>query len=197
MFLGALLGLIYQTVQGRKGKMPPLWTSIFFGLLAFAWVFDGINSFLMMTPVLPPFYTTQNWTRLITGTGMGIAVSAILRPAFNQTVYKKWRDESPFQTWKQIIGVVGCAVILDLLILLEIAWILYPLALLSAVSILTMLTLVYTTALVMVIKRENAYHKFTDLIFPFIGGFVLVILQIGVIDLARFLLTGTWDGFKI
>jgi hypothetical protein len=25
LFLGALLGLVYQAAQGRKGRMPPLW----------------------------------------------------------------------------------------------------------------------------------------------------------------------------
>ena len=197
MFLGALLGLVFQTSQGRKGKMPSLGASIFFGLLAFAWAFDGINSFLMMTPIMPPFYTTHNWNRLVTGTGMGIATSAILRPAFIQTVYKSWDESSPFQSWKQIVSVMGCAAVLILLILFEIPWVLYPLALLSAISIVTMLTLVYTTALVMVVKRENTYVRFKELLFPLIGGFCIALLQIGLIDLARFLLTGTWGGFKL
>lgn len=197
MFLGALLGLIYQTVQGRKGKMPPLETSIIFGVLAFSWAFDGVNSFLMMTPIIQPFYSTQNLTRLVTGTGMGLAVSAILRPAFIQTVYDRWEDRSPFESWKQVVGILFCGAVLVLLILFKIPWVLYLFALLSAGSIFTMLTLVYTTALVMIIKRENTYGKFKELLFPLIGGFSLALLQIGTIDLARFLLTGTWGGFKL
>jgi uncharacterized membrane protein len=50
LFLGALLGLTYQVIRGWKGRMPPLGASLFFGLLAFTWVFDGFNSFLMLVP---------------------------------------------------------------------------------------------------------------------------------------------------
>ena len=197
LFLGALLGLIYQVVKGRKGRMPPLGASLFFGLLAFAWVFDGFNSFLMLVPSISSLYTTQNWTRLVTGTGMGLAVSAILMPAFIQTMFSTWEDQSAFKGWKSILIVVLAAAGLNLLLLLENPWVLYPLALLSAGGVLALLIMVYSTVLVMLFKRDNTYHSFRELLIPLVGGYILALLQIGVIDLVRYLLTGTWGGFSL
>jgi uncharacterized membrane protein len=197
LFLGALLGLIYQVTQGRKGRMPPLGASLFFGLLAFAWVFDGFNSFLMLVPSVSSLYTTQNWTRLVTGTGMGLAVSAILMPAFIQTMFRTWEDQSAFKGWKSILIVVLAAAGLDLVLLLEIPWILYPLALLSAGGVLVLLIMVYSTVLVMLFKRDNTYQGFRALLIPLVGGYILALVQIGVIDLVRYLLTGTWGGFSL
>lgn len=197
MFLGALLGLAFQIAQGRKGKMPPLLVSVFFGLLALAWVIDGSNSFLMLIPGLPSLYQTTNVTRLVTGTGMGLAVSAFLLPSFTQTMFTKWRDAASFDNWKQILGLLLAAAAMDGLILLEIPWILYPLSLLSAFGVLTLLVMVYSMVLVMIFNHENVYVGFGQLFLPLTGGFVIALLQIGAIDLLRFLWTGTWEGFNL
>lgn len=197
LFLGALLGLVYQAIQGRKGRMPPIGASIFFGLLAFAWIFDGSNSFLMFVPSITTFYQTQNWTRLVTGMGMGLAVSAILRPAFIQTMYRYWEDKAALGGWRQIMGLVIAAGMLIVLILLEIRWILFPLALLGAGGVLSLLMIIYSMALVMLFKRDNTFDRFSQLVLPLLGGYVVALLQIGVINLLRYLLTGTWGGFVL
>ena len=197
LFLGALLGIIYQLVQGRKGKMPPLPALILFGLLALAWVVDGVNSFSMLIPGLPSLYQTQNWTRLITGTGLGLAVAAILWPAFLQTTLKDYDDKAALGTWQQIAGLFAAAVLLDVLLLLEIPWILYPMAFLATGGVLLLLTMVYCMVIVLISKRENTYANFRQLLVPLIGGYLLGLLQVGVIDLVRYLLTGTWAGFSL
>ncbi|MBE0410520.1 MAG: DUF2085 domain-containing protein [Anaerolineales bacterium] len=197
LFLGALLGLVYQAAQGRKGRMPPLEASVFFGLLALAWVLDGVNSFLMLVPSISSVYQTQNWTRLMTGTGMGLAMAAILLPAFIQTMFRHWEDQPALGSWKHILGLVVAAGVLVVLILLEIPWILYPLALLGAGGVVVLLVMVYSMALVMLFKRDNTYDRFSQLLVPLLGGFVLALLQIGAIDLVRYLLTGTWGGFSL
>lgn len=197
MFLGALLALIYQAAQGRKGRMPPVWPSVFFGLLALAWVSDGLNSFLMLVPSIPSLYETQNWTRLVTGTGMGLAVGAVLFPAFIQTMFSHWDDQPALGNWKQILGLVIAAGVLILLILLEIPWILYPLALLGAGGVVLLLVMIYSMALVMLFKRDNSYDRFSQLLIPLVGGFVVALLQIGAFNLVRFILTGTWSGFSL
>ena len=197
LFLGALLGLIFQVVQGRKGKMPSFPVAFLFGLLALAWVLDGINSFSMLTPLIPSFYQTQNWTRLVTGTGMGLAISAILLPAFIQTMFKDWEGSSSFGRWYHVVMVLVLAAILDALILLEIPAIQYFLSLLSATGVLVLLTMIYSMVLVMLFKKENTYESVNQLFMPFVGGFIIALIQIGAIDLVRYLLTGTWDGFNI
>ena len=197
MFLGALLGLGYQVAQGRKGKMPPTLVLIFFGLLAAAWVLDGSNSFLMLVPGISSLYQTHNWTRLITGTGMGLAVSALLLPSFIQTMFIRWEDESALGSWKQVLGLLLAAAGLDILVLLELPWLLYPLSLLSSASVFVLLTMVYSMILVMLFKKENAFDHLKQLLMHLSGGYIFALLQIGAIDLLRYLWTGTWEGFNL
>ena len=197
LFLGALLGLVYQLARGRRGRMPSTPLSILLGLFALAWVVDGVNSFLMLHPTLPALYITQNCTRLVTGTGMGLAISAVLVPIFNQTMYRDWEDASPLAGWSYLITLLVAALLLIVLILLEIPWILFILSILSALGVITLLTMVYSLVIVMIFKRENTFLSIKTMVVPLLGGYCVALLQIGAFDLARFLLTRTWDGFSL
>ncbi len=197
LFLGAVLGLVYQAAQGRKGKTPPLPVMILFGLLALAWALDGSNSFLMLAPGISSVYQTQNWTRLVTGTGMGMALSVILLPAFYQTMFKRWEDSSAVGSWKQVLGLLAAGGVMDFMILQEIPWILYPLALVSSGGVLILLIMIYSMVWVMVFKRDNTYDGFSQLLIPLTAGYITALLQIGLFDLARYMWTGTWSGFVL
>ncbi len=197
LFLGALLGLVYQLARGRKGKMPSTPLMVLLGIFALAWVIDGVNSFLMLHPTLPSLYVTQNWTRLVTGTGMGLAVAAILAPIFNQTMYQDWENASPLNNWLHVVVLLSLARFLIFLILLETPWILAILSVLSALGVLILLTMVYSLVLVLIFKRENTYSDLRSLVVPLLGGYCVALLQIGALDLARFLLTHSWEGFKL
>lgn len=197
MFLGAVLGIVFQAVQGRKGRMPPVPVLILLGILALGWLLDGVNSFAMLSTVIPSVYETQNWTRLVTGTGMGLAVSAMLLPSFVQTMFDKWLAKSPLGNWKQVVGLLLCAAALDGLILLEIPWVMYFLALVGAAGVLTLLTMVYSMVWVMICKKDNTYSRLRDLIVPLLAGFITALAQVGAIDLVRYLWTGTWSGFSL
>ena len=196
-FIGAMLGLAFQTAFGRKGKMPPVLVLILFGALALAWVLDGSNSFLMLLPVGRSVYVTQNWTRLITGTGMGLAISAVLRPAFIQTIYKTWDEESVFDRWQPLVGLLLVAAVLDVLILLEIPWILYPLALVGSLGVVVLLVMIYGMVWTMITDHENRYASLREAWVPIVAGYSVALLQIGVIDLLRYIWTGTWAGFVL
>lgn len=197
LFLGAMLGLVFQMAQGRKGKMPPIPIAVLFGFLALAWVLDGVNSFSMLTPRIPSLYQTQNWTRLVTGTGMGLSISAILVPAFIQTMFTGWINSSGFSGWVQVLEVLGLAAVLDILVLLEIPPLQVLFSLISAGSVFVLLTMIYSMVLVMLFKRENTFDGLKQLIIPLTGGFIIGLIQIGAIDLARYYITGAWDGFNI
>jgi uncharacterized membrane protein len=197
MFLGALLGVVYQALQGKKGKMPPLPALILFGVFALSWALDGANSFSMLIPGINAPYQTQNWTRLITGMGMGLAVAAILWPTFVQVLFQRWQDKPALGNWKQIGGLLLAAGLLVVLVYSEVPIFLYPLALFSSAGVLLLLIMVYSLALVMIFKRENTYHHFRQLFMPLTGGYIITLIQIGAINLLRFLWTGSWGGFNL
>ena len=196
MYLGAMLGLAFQAAQGRLGKMPSLRTYIIMGILVFAFGIDGVNSYAHFFPNLPTLYQPQNWLRLVTGTGMGLCMTAVLLPAFHQTMWKTWIEQSALRTGKQLFGILTLAALLVLSILSGYQLIVFPLIFLSAIGVMVLLTMVYSMVFVMVFKKENHYEKFSQLWFPLMVGFSIALLQISVSDIGRFLITRTWSGFS-
>jgi uncharacterized membrane protein len=197
MYLGALLGLAFQAAQGRLGKMPSLKTYFLLGLLVAAFGIDGVNSYLHFFPQAPSLYQPQNWLRLVTGTGMGLAMVAVLLPAFHQTMWKTWTSRSAVSSGKQLAVLFALAGLLIVSVLSGVPFIALPLAVLGSVGVLTLLTMVYSMVLVMIFKKDNTFEKFGQLWLPLMGGFTLALLQIGVTDLLRFALTKTWSGFSL
>ncbi len=96
-----------------------------------------------------------------------------------------------------MIAIVLLAAILDVLVLLEIPWLQYIFSIISAGSVFVLLTMIYSMVLVMLFKKENTFERLKQLFFPLAGGFILALLQIGAIDLVRYLLTGGWEGFNL
>jgi len=197
MYLGALVGIVYQFAQGRRMGMPGWKALAFFALLALAFAVDGSNSFLHLIDGAPSLYQPSNTLRLITGTGMGLAMAAVLAPTFNQTMWQAWDARPLLGSLKQIAGLLGLSALLVALVLTESPLVLYPLALLSSASVLVVLSLVYSMVVVMLFRGENRFARWRELWLPLTGGFILALLQLAGFDLVRYLLTGTWSGFNL
>ncbi len=73
----------------------------------------------------------------------------------------------------------------------------YPLALLSVLSLLTILILAYTLIWVLLLKRDNSFDSWKQLQPVLLLAMITTLVQIGLIDAGRFLLTGTWAGFTL
>jgi uncharacterized membrane protein len=204
MYLGAVLALVYQGIVGRrKSGTPPLAVLVLLGSLVIAFAIDGLNSFLHLSPLmqlfpnLPRLYSPNNTLRLLTGSGMGLAMAAALYPAFNQTVWRDWQPAPVLKGLRSTGVLLALALLLDLLVLTENPLILYPLALISAAGVLALLSMVYSMVWLMVLRAENRFMRLQELILPLTGGFGMALLQIILLDVARFLLTHTWGGFDL
>ncbi|MEJ2600701.1 MAG: DUF2085 domain-containing protein [Anaerolineales bacterium] len=198
MYLGAVLGLIYQSIFSRRRTgTPPLRVIIPLGIMALAFVVDGTNSFLHLIPGAPGIYEPNNTLRLFTGTGMGLVMAAMLFPAFNQTVWKKWDPKPAFTNLRWLGGLVILALALDGLVLTGNSYVLYPLALISALGVLILLTMVYSMVLLLLLRFENRFQYVYQLSLPLVGGFGVGLMQIILLDAVRFAFTHTWDGFHL
>lgn len=198
MYLGAAVGLVYQYVRSRRGgAFPPrrVWAVLALFLVAFG--VDGLNSYLHLIPGAPGAYEPQNWLRLLTGTGMGIALAVLLYPSFNQTAWRNWQNEPAVRGLGELGILVLFGLVIDALVLWENPLVLYPLALISSATVLVLLTMVYTLVWLMILRRENASLSFRQMLLPVVGGFGMALLQIAILDLLRYALTGTWDGFHL
>jgi uncharacterized membrane protein len=204
-FYAAGLSLIFFSfVSPRKSGMPGwrLGAPLLLFLIAFG--IDGSNSYLYLLKQtspgalanIPNLYIPNNTLRLFTGSAMGIALASIIYPAFNQTAWSEYDPERAL-SWKKLGILCGIVFLIDLLILTERPAILYPIALLSVLGVLSLLIIVFSMSWVMIMKQENAFDSFGQMWMPFLGGTTLAFLMITAIDLLRFKLTGTWGGFPL
>ena len=198
MFLGALLGLCYQAYFGQKRSgAPPAQVIVVLVIFVFAFILDGLNSYVSLIPGIKSVYEPLNVLRLITGTGVGLVIAAALFPAFNQSVWKKIDRNSALENLRSMGILVILALILDLIVLTENPFFLYPLALVSAAGVVVLLTIVYTIIFIMALRKEGQYSKMKQLVFPLIAGFGMALFQLALLDIIRYWLTGTWDGFHL
>ena len=165
---------------------------------------DGSNSFLYLLKQtshgtldnIPNLYIPNNTLRLFTGSGMGIALASILFPAFNQSIWKIY-DPDPALTWKKLGIITGIVLVVNLLILTDSPIVLYPIAILSVLGVLSLLIMVFSMAWLLIMRQENIFDSLTQMWLPFLAGTTLAFLMITAIDLLRFKLTGTWGGFPL
>ena len=198
MYLGALLGLVFQGITApRRGNYPPKRVlAVLAGVVAIFGI-DGLNSFAHLIPGTPSLYEPSNIFRILTGTGFGIVMSAGIYPVFNQTVWTNWDRRPTLSGLRQLIFLFILGLVLVALVLTENPLILYPLALISAGGVLLILSMVYTLLWLIALKSENRYTHARQIITPLVGGFTMALLQIALLDLGRYALTGTWEGFHV
>ena len=146
---------------------------------------------------IPNLYVPNNTLRLFTGTGMGLTMSLFIYPAFNQTV---WRDLDPAPVmgkWTHFLALIGLLLALDLAILTESPLVLYPIAFISPLGVLALLTMIYAIVWIMVMRQDNTFVNVKELWLPLLAGLTLAMLMILGIDLFRLQLTGTWEAFPL
>ncbi len=206
MYLGAVTGLVFQSILGWKRYKIPHWTIIAV-LVVFVAAFgiDGANSYLALLkqvspgilPNIPNIYMPNNTLRLLTGSGMGLGMAVMLFPAFNQTVWKDGEDKAAIPGWKAFGLLLGIQVVLDLLVLTGSPLVLYPLAIISVLGVWLLLTMVYGMLWVMLMGQDNQYTKLWQLWLPLVAGLTIALIQTAAIDALRFWLTGTWGAFPL
>jgi uncharacterized membrane protein len=196
--------LFFAIVSPKKSGMPgwKLGAPLLFFLFAFG--IDGTNSFFYLFKQtaggaldhLPNLYTPNNTLRLLTGSGMGIALASILYPAFNQSAWKNTDPGRPL-SWKNLGILIGIMLLIDLAVLTEHPVVLYPIAILSVLGVLALLVMVFSMVWILIMRQENEFTSLRQMWMPFLAGTTLAFLMISAIDLLRFTLTGTWGAFPL
>ncbi|MEA3339482.1 MAG: DUF2085 domain-containing protein [Chloroflexota bacterium] len=195
-FIGALVGFLGQALvlrRRRASEFPPAFIIVILAGFTLLWASDGLNSYVQLIGG-PHLYEPQNWLRLTTGALNGLTMSALVYPVFNFTL---WRRPAPERAIRGLRD-LGVLVLLEAglvgLTLTEWSFLLYPLALLSALGVLTLLTSVTSMLVVMLVRRENVVETWREAVIPLLAGLTVAFIQIGVIDWVRYVLTGTLSG---
>jgi hypothetical protein len=118
-------------------------------------------------------------------------------PVFNQTIWIDYLPVPALGQWRHLAGMIAVGTAGAFCVFSENPILIYPLAVLSGLGVLALLTTVYTVVWVLLSKSENRYHTIRELWLPLLAGFTTALLQISLIDAGRFWLTGTWSGFPL
>jgi uncharacterized membrane protein len=190
-FLGALAGFTLLTLWGRHRAigLPPVPITVVLVVFIFALGVDGLNSYLTFFPGLPHLYQPHNWLRLTTGTFNGLALSSIIYPVFN---YSLWRDvvNTPaIKDFRELGLLIATGIGIIIVVLLEPAPLLYPLAILSTLGVLTLLTALNTVLLLMLFNRHGRVVQWQQAVLPLLVGLAASFVELGAIDVLRYLVT--------
>ncbi len=186
-FLGALVGFTVMTARGRRraGSLPSAFITVilvcFIGLMGI----DGVNSYLTLFPDMPHLYQPQNWLRLTTGMLNGLALSAIVYPVFNYSLWRDATDTPSVKGFKELGLMVAISGIVAVLVVLQLPPLLYPLAILSTLGVLLMLAALNTVIALAVTGREQYTAAWQPAVLPMAVGLAAAFLEIGAIDVVR------------
>jgi uncharacterized membrane protein len=199
MHLGALLALAYLGARGkgRQGLYPTWPVMALFGLFGAAFAVDGLNSYLHFFPTAPHLYDATNHLRLLTGLLVGIALGTVVYAGFNQTAWADWRPEPVLRSALDLAPLLALGAVVFFAVESDNPLILYPLALISASGVIVLLTVVYSMISLIVSRRDNRATSWGELMAPLAVGLTLAFVQIGIFDLGRYWITGSWSGFTL
>ena len=196
IYLGVLLVFLVTFLSGReRWAALPRWP-LLLALLALVAIMgvDGLNSYSHFFPNAPHLYSPQNWLRLATGMGAGIAMGSVILPALAQTLWQAPQWQPPLQSWGELAGMGLLAVSLIMLVLSNQPTILYVMALASGIGILLILTAINTMLLLIARRREGGCASWRQAALPLAVGLLLALAELSLGAWLRLSLFGTLTG---
>lgn len=189
-YLGILSGFILLwTTRRRASNLPPgMVLAVLMSFIALMAI-DGLNSYLPPLLGFPHLYEPRNILRLITGTLNGLALSIIVYPLFNFTLWKEADSGRVIRNLRELGFLLIPAALLIWLVHSQIAFLFYPLALLSALSVLITLTSLNTMILLIVTRREGTAVTWSEAFWPMTAGLAAALLESGAMALVRIMLS--------
>jgi hypothetical protein len=152
---------------------------------------DGLNSYLSLFPNMPHLYAPRNWLRAGSGSLNGIALSMIVFPVFNYTLWRRTDPGTPLKNGWELLPVLAVDAGAVALVQSEPAWLLYPIALLTVGCVVWMLTMVNTMILAIMFRYDSQAESWRDAALPILGGLAVALVELTTMGTIRYLITGT------
>jgi uncharacterized membrane protein len=195
MFLGTLISLVVFSRRNKTSGSPSKGIIAILVVFALAFIVDGLNSMMGVFPVIPQLYPSSNLLRLVTGLMMGMVIANLLVVLWQQTWWKDSDSTPVLAGWKHFLLMVAANALTGLLVWFRIPFLYYPVAIFSTAAIVLLLSMIYSLIWIIIFKKENAFERNSDGLSFLLAGLATAIIQIGLLDLLRYNLTGTWQGF--
>jgi uncharacterized membrane protein len=190
-FLGAVLGFSVFVLlrRHRASRLPPVPVLGMLIMFTGFWAFDGLNSYMTLIPGAPHLYEPQNWLRLTTGMLNGLTLICLAFPIFNFTIWREPSEERALKNIQELLAILPVVALSVLLIHAELDFLLYPLAILSSLGVLMMLTIINSMIMAVVLGREGYASSLRQALVPLTAGLALAILLLTSMILLRAYLT--------
>lgn len=198
-YLGVVAGLAMFAARGRlrAARLPPMRVLAILALAGATYGIDGLNSYLSLFDAYHPVYPPHNTLRLITGLAFGLAMITVVLPVYNALAWRHPAHDAPLRSLRDLGLLYGLGALVALAVLIDQALLLALFSLISAAGVVLMFGVIGSAAFLVAVQRENSAVSWRDLIVPAAVGVVFALAVIGGIDLARYLFTGTWEGFQV
>jgi uncharacterized membrane protein len=197
MYLGVALMLVAAGLAGRmrRANLPSFkLLLVLLGFIALMGI-DGINSYSHFFPQAPHLYEPQNWLRLATGMGTGVAMGLILLPALAQSLWRRPQYQPIIESGRELVALLILAFVTVLLLLSNQPTLLYVLAVMSVAGLLFIVTALNTVILLVLFRRDGRATMWRQTLLPLLLGFLIALVELSIISSLRFNLTGTMTGF--
>jgi uncharacterized membrane protein len=190
-FLGTILGLMAMLLLRRHkaAGLPPVLVLVMLVLFTGFWAFDGLNSYLTFFPDAPNLYQPQNWLRLTSGMLNGLTLIIFVFPVFNFTLWGNPLRKRAIKSIWELLALLPVVALLVLAVQAEIDVLLYPVAILSTLGVMMMLTIINTMIATVALGREGYARTWLEALVPLIVGLAMAILQLTAMVLLRIYLT--------
>mgnify|MGYP005836740361 CR=1 FL=1 len=194
-YLAALAALVAMGVsgRGRASRLPSRPLIIILALFLMIWGVDGLNSYLTLFPGLPYLYKPRNFLRVSTGALQGMALVAFFVPVFNSVLWSEPTDQPSLSGGRDLA--IWCGLAVGIVALMESGWpwLLYPLAFVSVLGVLVLLTMVNSMIVTLALRSEGIASTWKEAAVVLLPGLALALIEITMIDLARATVTA-WLG---
>ncbi len=190
IYLGfmATLVTLYTTGRGRAQRLPPwpIFVLLICGIVFLA--IDGFNSFLLDLGQ-PHLYQPQNLLRLASGLITGLAMGTLILPILNRLLWCAYDDQCTVPSWQTLLLLfLPILIICFFAVASQSALVLYPIALLSTLGLVTALSSVNLIIVTAISRREQSFATYRELLPFFSIAFVCAIVELLALAQGKFLL---------
>ena len=178
LYMGSFIGIMYAFLSGKKIAVPKTKFIVFLAVLFLLWAGDGLNSLISDFLTKPFLYPSSNLSRLITGYGMGLVMTTALVTLFNFTIWKTGKKTPVLENVLQIIGYGILSALSSLIILMSGPVIFQIGAYITILTVLAIITLLYSIFWILFLKKENQFTNWKDMGVYILAGYATAITQI-------------------
>jgi len=188
-YLGSMVALVVLMLrkQRRAAGIPSPVVLVAFALGFVFFAVDGLNSYAYAIRQVPSLYTPDNRLRLLSGLACGAGLVTVVAPLFNFSVWPATQDD-PILDGKGLVPLAAGLAIAYLCTTTALPWFYYPIALVSVLGIVIVLSALNGLLALVALRRERQASGWRDVSLVFSLGLIMMAAELAALGGFRFFL---------